>query len=102
MRRWRSEIRAQLMVWKTNDAALAPMLAKSSLLAELAPVSQNLANLGRAGIEALDFIDRGQRADDAWKSRQMAAIEQAKIFKADLLLPIVPAIQKLVDVAAAR
>jgi hypothetical protein len=32
----------------------------------------------------------------------MTAIEQAKIFKADLLLPIAPAIQRLVDAAASR
>ncbi len=95
-----AEVRAQLMLWKANDAELALALAKSSLLIELAPLSQNLANLGSAGLEALDFIDRGQRADDGWKSRQMAVIEQAKIFKADLLLPIVTAIQKLVDAVA--
>ncbi|MGH9704937.1 MAG: family 20 glycosylhydrolase, partial [Candidatus Acidiferrales bacterium] len=97
-----SEIRAQLMVWKANDAELAPRLMKSSLLMELAPISQDLANLGAAGIGALDYIDRGQRPDDAWKARKMAAIERAKAFKADLLLPIVPGIEKLVEAAGSR
>ena len=97
-----AEIRAQLMKWKANDAALAPLLAKSSLLMELAPLSQDLASLGATGTEALDFIDRGQHPDDAWKTRQLAVIERAKMFKADLLLPIAPAIQKLVDAAASR
>jgi hexosaminidase len=95
-----AEIRAQLMVWRANDAALAPSLAKSFLLMELAPISRDLASLGAAGIEALDYIDKGQHPSDAWKTQQMAVIEQANLYKADLLLPMSPAIQKLVESAA--
>jgi hexosaminidase len=95
-----AEIRAQLMVWRANDAALAPSLAKSFLLMELAPISHDLANLGAAGIEALDYIDGAQHPADGWKTRQLAVVEQAKISKADLLLPVAPAIQQLVESAA--
>jgi hexosaminidase len=95
-----AEIRAQLMVWRANDAALAPSLAKSFLLMELAPISHDLANLGAAGIEALDYIDGAQHPADGWKTRQLAVVEQAKISKADLLLPVAPAIQKLVESAS--
>jgi hexosaminidase len=95
-----ARIRARLVLWRDNDAELQPLLQNSFLLKELTPVSQNLTTLAGAGLAALDFIDKGQPAADAWHREQTALILQAEKPTADLILAVAPAVQKLVDASA--
>jgi hexosaminidase len=92
-----AQIRSLLMLWRNNDAKLHPLLQKSALLREDIPVSQNLAMLGAAGLQAIDYLDKGQSEPDLWKSQQMAVIEQAKKPVAGLLLMVVVPVQQLVE-----
>jgi hexosaminidase len=78
------------------------MLGESFLLTEVEPISQNLSALGAAGLAALDYIDRGERAPDVWKTEQLAIIEQAKTQKAQVLLMVAPSVQKLVEASAGQ
>jgi hexosaminidase len=94
-------LRAQLTVWRDNDAKLQPLVQRSFLVKEVAASSQDLSALGAAGLAALDTIAKGQPAADSWKAQQLAVIEQAKKPKAQLLLIPAPAVQKLVEAAAA-
>jgi len=68
---------------------------------EVAARSQDLSALGAAGLAALEAIAKGQPASDSWKSQQLAVIEQTKKPRAQLLLIPAPAVQKLVEAAAA-
>jgi hexosaminidase len=95
-----ARLRAQLMVWRDNDARLQPLEQRSFLVKEVATASQDLSTLGTTGLAALDAIAKGQTASDSWKSQQLAVIEQAKKPKAQLLLIPAPAVQKLVEAAA--
>jgi hexosaminidase len=92
-----AEIRNWLTLWRDNDAKLRPLLQQSALLQEDIPVSQNLAMLGAAGLQALDYLGKGQPEPDLWKSQQMAVIEQAKKPVAGLLLMVVAPVQQLVE-----
>ena len=74
--------------------------SQSFLLKEVAPVSRDLSALGSAGLEALDYLDRGERAPDAWKAQQQTVMQRAAIPKAEVMLMIVPSIQKLIEAAA--
>ncbi len=94
-----AEVRARLTAWRDNPLRLQPMLQRSFLLKELAPLSQELASLGGAGLQALDFIEKGQHAPGGWVSQQLAMIEQAKKPRADLLIMVAPAVEKLVEAA---
>ncbi|HEY4739728.1 MAG TPA: family 20 glycosylhydrolase [Candidatus Acidoferrales bacterium] len=94
------QIRAQLAMWRDNDARLEPLLQHSFLLQQVEPLSRELSALGAAGLQTLDYIDKGQAAPADWKSQQLALIEQAKKPQADLLLMVAPAIQKLVAASA--
>src|ERR1700723_2221833 len=96
-----SYIRQKLTLWRDNDSALQPLLQNSFLLKEVAPVSQNLAALGAAGLQALDYIDAHKAASGEWKVQQVAMIQQAAKPTADLVLAIAPAVQKLVESSAA-
>ena len=78
------------------------MLGESFLLTEVEPISENLSALGAAGLTALDYLDRGERAPDMWRTEQLAIIEQAKTQKAQVLLMVAPAVQKLVEASASQ
>jgi hexosaminidase len=97
-----AQIRTWLTTWRDNDARLHPLLAQTFLLQEDVPLSQNLSAVGAAGLQALDYLDKGQSAPDAWKTQQLAAIEQAKSRQADLLLMVVAPVQQLVEASAAQ
>ncbi len=96
------QIRSYLTTWRDNDARLHPVLQQSFLLQEDVPLSQSLSALGAAGLQALDYLDKGQSAPDAWKTQQLAVFEQAKTRQADMLLMVVVPVQQLVEASAGR
>src|SRR6266404_2572952 len=96
-----ARLRAQLTAWRDNDAMLQPLAQRSFLVQEVAGRSQDLAALGSAGLAALDAIAKAQPAADSWKAQQLASIDAAKKAKAQLLLIPAPAVQKLIEAAAA-
>src|SRR5712692_225387 len=96
-----ARLRAQLTTWRDNDALLQPLAQRSFLVQEVAGRSQDLAELGSAGLAALDAIAKAQPAADSWKAQQLASIDAAKKPKAQLLLIPAPAVQKLIEAAAA-
>jgi len=95
-----ARFRAQFTAWRDNDARLQPLAQRSFLVKEVAVISQDLSALGTIGLAALDAIANRQPAADSWKTQQLAAIEQLKKPKVQLLLIPVPAVQKLVEAAA--
>jgi hexosaminidase len=96
----KAEIRKWLVLWKENDAKLQPLESQSFLLKEVAPLSQNLSALAASGLEAMDYLDRGEHPSDAWKTQQLAAAKQAQASSAQLLIMIAPSIQRLIDPTA--
>jgi len=94
-----ARLRAQLTLWRDNDARLQPLAQRSFLVKEVAQTSQDLSTLGTTGLAALDFITKGTGAPDSWKAEQTAAIQQIQKPKAQLLLMPAAAVQKLVDAA---
>jgi hexosaminidase len=93
-------LRERLMQWRDNDSRLKPIIADSFLLKEVAPLSETVAAVAGAGLKALDYIEAGKVPSDDWKKEQSTLLERAKRPQAELLIMIVPAIQKLVDAAA--
>jgi hexosaminidase len=92
-------VREQLAVWRGNDARLAPAYGGSFLLAEVAPVSQDISALGAAGLEALDYIAARKHAPRQWLERQEALIGRVKQPRAELLIMIAAPIEKLLNAA---
>jgi hexosaminidase len=95
-----TKIHNYLMLWRENDAKLQPALKQSSLLEEDIPISQNLAMVAAAGLQALDYLDKGQAEPELWKAQQIAVLEVAKKPVAGLLLQVVPPIEQLVQAQA--
>src|SRR5436190_1427535 len=94
-------LRAQFTTWRDNDARLQPLAQRSFLVKDVAVRSRDLSALGVMGLAALDAIAKRQPAPDAWKTQQLATLEQLKKGKLQLLLIPASAVQKLVDAAAA-
>jgi hexosaminidase len=92
-----AQIRAQLILWRDNDAKLQPLAQRSFLVKEVTATSQDLAEVAAAGLAALDAVEHGGNTDEAWKAQQSAVLQQAQKPKGQLLLMPAPAIQKLVD-----
>ena len=92
-------LRAQLAEWVDNDQRLEPVIANHPLLTEARGLSQNLAAVAAAGLEALDYLsaENNGRAPAAWRERQIAFLKEAQKPQAEMLLTIVPAVAKLVE-----
>jgi hexosaminidase len=93
------QIRKLLTAWRDNDAELRPQINASSLLKDTGPISGNLAKVGNAGIQALQYIETGNRPASDWTKQQLAMIKTAKQSHAELLLAVVPSVEKLVQAA---
>jgi hexosaminidase len=97
-----AQIRGFLLRWRASEADLQTMTHESLLAKEIAPISQDLSALGMAGLEAMDYLDRGEGAPQEWKTRQLAAIAEIKKPKAEVMLMVAPAVEKLVEAAAGQ
>ena len=97
-----AQIRTRLTLWRDNDAQLHPLLKQSALLEEDIAASQNLAMIGAAGLEALDYLNKGQAEPDLWRAQQLVVIDQAKQPVAGLLLRVVAPVQQLVEAASGQ
>jgi len=93
----KTQIRMLLTRWHDNQTSLQPLLDRSFLLKEAAPIAQDLSALGAAGLHALDYLDRGERPPDLWKAEQLALVEGARKPKAQLLLMVILPVQKLIE-----
>jgi len=98
----KQEVRAWLTRWRDNQSNLQPLETQSFLLKEIVPVSQDLAAVATTGLQALDCIDREERAPDAWATQQFALLQQAEKPKAQLLLMVAPPVQRLVEASSGQ
>jgi hexosaminidase len=94
------QIRSQLTSWRDNDVQLGPLAQKSSFVQEIMPLSHDLSALAAAGLEALDYLDRGEKAPEAWKVQQLQLVQQVIQPKAQLVLMVAEPAQKLIQASA--
>jgi hexosaminidase len=98
----KAQIRKLLTAWRDNHSRLQPLLNQSFLLAEVAPISQDLSALGAVGLQALDLLERRESPTEAWRTQSLALVAQAKKPKAQLLLVIAPTVEKLIQARSGR
>ena len=86
-----------LVLWRDNDSQLQPLLPKSELTKELAPVSTNLHHVSQAGLDAIGYLREHHHAPLAWKTHEVAFLKQSEKPQAVLLNMVAPAVLKLVQ-----
>jgi hexosaminidase len=72
-------LRREFARWAGNDARFQELAAGNPLLAELQPLSRDLAALGNAGLKLLDAIEKGQAPDAgfvAGQTKEIARMEK--------------------------
>lgn len=95
-----AQLRAQLTTWRNNAENLQPLAAKSWFVQEVMPHSQNLSSISAAALQGLDYLDRGEKPPAGWEQQQVTLVQQAFEPKAEVLLMVCPAIQKLIQFSA--
>lgn len=93
----KDEIRSSLMLWKNNSDDLEKVASPSFLMKETIPVSQELSSIATLGLQAMEYLDRGDHSPDRWKAQALAQIQQASQPKALVLIMVAPSIQKLIE-----
>ena len=96
----KQEVRACLTRWRDNRSKMQGLETQSFLLKEIVPVSQDLSAVAASGLQALDYIGRGERASDAWAQQQFAILQEAEKPKAQLLLMVAAPVQRLVEASS--
>ncbi len=89
------KIREWLVEWRNNQAALKPVLEDSPMLDEILPLSEDVAALADAGIQAMDYLEKGQEAPLSWLDGVVSLLSPPPMPEHELVIKIVPAIQEL-------
>ena len=89
------EIRASLVVWRDNHAALDPMVAASAKQAEIRSLSRDLSAVGSLGLEALDSIGASKAPSPEWVEKADRLLNAARTPRGELEIAVEPALRKL-------
>jgi hexosaminidase len=96
----REELQHAFTSWRDNRAAFARLADQAPALAEATPLSDDLAEMGAIGLDALSCLSRGITPDAAWRDARLATLAQIARPKAALEFPFVAAMRELVVAAS--
>jgi hexosaminidase len=112
----RDHVRARLTVWRDNADRFSEAAKDHASLREFVPLSRDLEALSQAGLEALLYWEKRQRAPAAWIEKNTALIAKHKQLAAaasdivssivkpqpasEVILSVVPGIEQLVKAAS--
>lgn len=91
------QLRQTLTGWRENEQQVRPILARSSLLREVQPLSETIAELCARGLQALEYIERRQKAPAGWHEEVSDLIGRAEKPQAEMLPAITAAIKRLAE-----
>jgi hypothetical protein len=90
------EIRATLAGWAENESGVKPLAENNFLLEEVLPLSRNLAETGRIGLQALDYIQTARPAPAGWIAQQMKELDRMEAPTAQVRLAAVRPVRLLI------
>jgi len=96
------QAREWLLLWRDNDAKLQPLLERSFLTQDLAPLSRNLARVAEIGLQALDDLRESRPVDADARRKNIEFLKASEKPQAVLLLMVVPSVELLVEATKAR
>ncbi len=96
------QARQWLVLWRDNDAKLQPLLTRSFLTQELAPVSRNLAQVAAIGLQALDDLHENRFVKADIRQRNIEFLESSEKPQAVLLLMIASPVETLVQASRSQ
>ena len=90
-----AEIRETLTRWQTGVRDAVPALGRSFLLKEMIPVAENIDEILALGLDALRFIETGNKPSAEQREKAKILLEKAGKIQAETEIVIVSAIEKL-------
>ena len=87
--------------WAENDGRFEPLVGGDSLLAELKPLSKDLSELGRMGLQALEYLG-GKPAPADWEAAQLKELERIAKPDVEVTLAAFRPVKALVEAVAAK
>ena len=97
-----AQLRRQFDQWAGNDARFQPAAAENALLAELKPLSKDLAMLGATGLRALGDLESGHAAPEEWIAGQTRECARMERPAAEVSLAAVRPVKLLLEELARR
>ena len=89
--------REWLVLWRDNDAKLQPVLKRSFLTQDLAPVSSNLRQVAEIGLQVLDDLHENRPVSTDLRQRNIEFLKSAEKPQAVLLLMPASSVERLVE-----
>ena len=96
------QAREWLGLWRDNDARLQPLLRRSYLTQDLAPVSHNLSRIAEIGLQALDDLHENRLVSADLRQRNIEFLKSSGKPQAVLLLMVAPSVELLVQATRAQ
>lgn len=93
------KIKNSLLHWQENHGRVKLLILRSPALREVEALSETLAQISEMGHEAVERILRSISPDPSWLEEKLKILNAAKEPKAEAELPVVSAIEKLVQSA---
>ena len=90
------QARDWLILWRDNDAKLQPLLSRSYLTQDLAPVSRSLSQVAEIGLQTLDDLHDNRSINPDERRRRIELLKAAGEPQAVLLLMVAPSVELLV------
>lgn len=91
------QARDWLILWRDNDAKLQPLLSRSYLTRDLAPVSRSLSQVAEIGLQTLDDLHDNRSINPDERRRRIELLKAAGEPQAVLLLMVAPSVELLVQ-----
>ena len=93
----RAELKTQFEQWKANDGRFQKLAEGNPLLAELKPLSADLAELGSIGLKALEYLAAPHTAPAGWAAEQGKEIDRIRKPDAEVTLAAFRPVKILLD-----
>jgi hexosaminidase len=92
-----ADLRATFTLWAENDARFEAIVGDNALLAELKGLSRDLSTLGGIGLKLLEYLEKGQKAPQAFAAAQDAELTRMQKPVAEVTLAAVRPVKLLLD-----
>jgi hexosaminidase len=83
--------------WQNTGISLAPIIQSSPALHEAKPLAEDLGDLGKIGLEAVSYMEKGVKPTDEWRDASLKKLDEIKKPKAALEFAVIDSMKKLVE-----
>jgi hexosaminidase len=96
----RERLRAVLEEWRALQPVVRVMADRSPLMSDAVPLADSLAEMGAAGLEALQYLSGPSAPPPGWREERLALLDRVARTPSEVEFTTLPALRQLVHAAA--